>query len=671
VAGLVSSLGASYEKLLLAEFGLIALAILLPATLLGAVFPFACRLAGASEGAVGRTVGAVYTWNTLGSIAGTLVASFALVPTIGLSATIRWAATLNLGLAATLLARSPGTRRGMAIAPAFAVLIAWILPSWSASLLTSGSYLYGKHYADRAREEKVSLGSYVENFPPPEAQYWDAYGLASVHRQGPILTLRVNGKPDASTGEMDMLTQLFVGHVPLLHHPAPRRVLVIGLGAGVTLGAVVHYDAEKIDCVEISSAVKRAAGHFNEVTGNPLQDRRVRYIHGDGRNLVRFTKESYDVIISEPSNLWVSGMANLFTKEFFEEVRGRLAPGGVFCQWMCAYRVDPEDFRLVLRTFYSVYPEGSVWEVTPGGDYLFLGGERPRPLPFAELERRFALPFVRKDLEDPDLPGPIGFVGHLVMEAPDARSLAADGPVVTDDRLTLEYTAPRSALRTSQAALLTFLDRARERDVAREHFADLTDDLARRIARRRADRRQFARSVIADEQGRFDVWLRLVEEIRPEGRDRFVVGSLISQATKRLGDGDIDGCIRSGLLVPRSSPQWGDTQLILARAHRVSGRRAEAAACYRNAVSDPTAALDAFVGLAQLSQENGRTAEATGYWREAVRMKPDLAELRLGLVSSLMQEGRFPEAREACQEALRRDPNHVQARKILEALERR
>ena len=644
VADLVSSLDTSYEKLLLAEFALIALAILVPATILGAVFPFACRLAVGSDDAIGRTVGAVYTWNTLGSIAGTLVATFGLVPLLGLSRTIRLAATLNLGVALFLMARSTGMRRGLVALPAAAILLAWILPSWKPGVMTSGSYLYGKVYVERARETNENLATFVEKFSPPEAEYWDAYGLASVHRLDQVLTLRVNGKPDASTARADMRTQLFVGHVPLLHHPAPRRVLVIGLGAGFTLGAVTrHEEVEKIDCVELSSAVVRAASHFDDASGRPLQDRRrVHLIVGDGRNLVRFTRDSYDVIISEPSNLWVSGMANLFTKEFFEEVRARLTPGGIFGQWMCAFRLDAEDFRRVLHTFYDVFPEGSVWEVFPGGDYLFLGSDRPNPVKFSELETRLASPGVKKDLDDPDTRGALGLSGHLVTDARGARAHAGTGPLVTDDRLTIEFTAPRSMHRDSPAALLTFLNAARSEPVERTHFPDLDEVLARRISRQREERRLHALSVV-----------------------------VLEEATKLLTAGQAASAIPSLLQVPRSSSLWAKAQILLGKAYGMTGQRADARARYREVAADPTVSLDAFAGLAQISQEEGLPAQATGFWREAIRINPNMVDLRLGLVSSLMQEGRFAEAKEACLGALRLNENHPQARKILEALERR
>src|SRR5256885_3581866 len=170
-----------------------------------------------------------------------------------------------------------------------------------------------------------------------------------------------------------MPTQRTIGHLGLLHHPAPKRVLVIGLGSGVTLGAVACHQLQTLDCVEISPAGVRAADYFTDANGGVLHDPRVRLVIGDGRNAVQFAKEPYDVIVSQPSNLWISGMSNLFSRDFFSMASRRLGPGGIFCQWVQAYRMHLEDFQSILKTFFEVFPNGSFWEVFPGQDYVLLG----------------------------------------------------------------------------------------------------------------------------------------------------------------------------------------------------------------------------------------------------------------------------------------------------------
>src|SRR5581483_2359046 len=170
--------------------------------------------------------------------AGSLAASFALVPVLGLASSIRIAATVNLGVAAALFGMLPGLRSA-ALAPALAALVAWLWPSWDPKVLASGAYLYGEDYARMAKTLHLSLPDYLARESTILAESWDAYGLTTVHRsEDGNLSIRVNGKADASTGTADMPTQRTVGHLGLLHHRAPKRALVIGLGSGVTLGAV-------------------------------------------------------------------------------------------------------------------------------------------------------------------------------------------------------------------------------------------------------------------------------------------------------------------------------------------------------------------------------------------------------------------------------------------------
>src|SRR5262249_19092383 len=159
---------------------------------------------------------------------------------------------------------------------------------------------------------KQDLREYLHQDSELIAQYGDSYGLVTIHRQQDgILSMKVNGKTDASTGPTDRANMLFVGDLALVHHPSPKRALCIGLGGGVALAAMAKHPLEQLDCVELSPAVVRGASHFKEVLGTVLQDRRVNLIIGDGRNAILFGSRPYDVIVSQPSNLWVSGMANL------------------------------------------------------------------------------------------------------------------------------------------------------------------------------------------------------------------------------------------------------------------------------------------------------------------------------------------------------------------------
>jgi spermidine synthase len=157
----------------------------------------------------------------------------------------------------------------------------------------------------------------------------------TIERHGDKIALKNNGKVEASSS-FDMPTQILVGLVPVVLHDGDHQaVAVVGYGSGVTVGAIAEApEVDRVDVVELEPAVYEAADHFfgphnHHPEANPKVHRHV----GDGRNFLTARPARYDVIVSEPSNPWIAGVAGLFTREFYAFAKGRLAPGGVFCQW--------------------------------------------------------------------------------------------------------------------------------------------------------------------------------------------------------------------------------------------------------------------------------------------------------------------------------------------------
>jgi spermidine synthase len=268
-------------------------------------------------------------------------------------------------------------------------------------------------------------------------------GTVSVHQAGDNTFLRVNGKIDASTGS-DMPTQVLSGHLPLLLHPEPRTVLVIGMGSGVTAGAVAHHPVRRIDLVEIEPAVIEASRFFASVNGDVLKNPRVRVVIADGRNFLLTTSERYDVIISEPSNPWIAGLASLFSSEFFALARSRLKPGGIMLQWLQAYHLPPDDLRMIVRTYRTIFPAVSVWNPSDS-DLLLLGSSEPVTIEPAELARRYERnPGLRSDLQRIGVRHGAAVAGHLSLGEEDTTRFAAGTGLNDDDRLPLEFSAPRA-----------------------------------------------------------------------------------------------------------------------------------------------------------------------------------------------------------------------------------
>jgi spermidine synthase len=265
-----------------------------------------------------------------------------------------------------------------------------------------------------------------------------------VLRESNNVTLWINGKVDASLSPEDLSTQVLLGHLPLLLHQDPRAALVIGLGSGITAGSVARHPVERLDIVEIEPAVVEASRFFASQHGDVLRDPRVRVVIADGRNFLLATGDRYDVIAAEPSNPWLSGVATLFTVEFFELARRHLRPGGIMLQWVQGYNLDPRDLRMVVNTFRTVFPATSIWEGA-SRDFLLLGRTEPLPVDTNAIEMRVRTnPGVEQDLLTIGISGWIGLLGHFVLSERDTARYADGAALNTDDRLRLEFAAPHA-----------------------------------------------------------------------------------------------------------------------------------------------------------------------------------------------------------------------------------
>ncbi len=441
-------------------------ALLLVTLCIGATFPCALAATAGRASAMGRQVGRLYAVNTAGAVAGVLLGGLVLVPGVGLHGSLKIAIIASLVTAAALWTEAGRRGRWPQVGAALvaAGLVA-LLPPWDARVMSAAPAVYAKTFL--GDEERRSLRELVTQ---EEVLFYrdGKSGSVAVTRFGPRTILRINGKVDASTGS-DMPTQLMLAHLPLLAHPAPHDVFVLGLGSGVTAAAVLAHPVELVDVLELEPAVIEASRFFAAAQGRSLADPRLRMVVGDGRSFLRATSARYDVIISEPSNPWIQGMAGLFSVEFFTQARERLRPGGVMLQWLQTYNLAPEDLRMVVATFRSVFPVTSVWQPFVG-DLLLLGRMEASPLDLRNVRARWdALPGLRADFERMPMGSWAGLLGSFVLGEADAARLADGARLNTDDRLPLEWSAPRSLYldtTPTNVALLSTFRRATLPDLA-------------------------------------------------------------------------------------------------------------------------------------------------------------------------------------------------------------
>ena len=388
---LIYSFRNHFAQLMLLKSAVLFALMFMPTFFLGATFPLVCRIYTRSLGSIGKSVGSAYAINTIGAVLGSFCAGFLLIPLFGKEASIRLLVSVQL-FAALAVAKVTyeKARAKLANYVIFTLLIfvgfglLFSFPRWNRAVLS-----VGKYHRSFDEPERWKLGWFDSLFIGTRLfSYFDVGkivyfgdgigGFTTVKRHADVAgktgySLFNSGKSDASTGGGDMCTQTLLGHFPMLFHPKPDDVLVIGLASGITAGEILHYAVRRLDVVDINKQVIEASDFFRPWNNNVLDDPRTSLIVQDGRAHLQLTRRTYDVIISEPSNPWMAGLATLFTREFFTLAKDRLKENGIYVQWLQGYQIDWENFSLIGRTFADVFPNSVLVETGNSVDYLLVG----------------------------------------------------------------------------------------------------------------------------------------------------------------------------------------------------------------------------------------------------------------------------------------------------------
>jgi spermidine synthase len=622
------SLGLDWGSSVLVKF-LLAFLVMLPATFfLGAAFPLALRAAGGVARDAGAAVGRLYAANTAGSILGSLLAGLTIVPALGIERGLVAMGAIFLGVSALfcLAARSRLLLPALGIYAA-ALIASSLAPGWDRYLLRSGVYFYAARYTQideflKARRDYTML-SYVEG---PEATVAVVDGQK--HRY-----LQINGKTDASTGK-DMITQVLSAHLPLLFHDDPKRVLVIGLGSGVTVGSAARHPVASIRCLEISPEVVDAASLFAEASGDALNDPRVTMTIGDGRNFLLHTRERFDVVISEPSNPWIAGVGNLFTREFLELVKSRLAPGGVMCQWTNLYDLSERDLAIMLATYREAFPHGAVF-LSHLGDLLLIGTDGEPRLDFEALLARVGDPKIQADFTRVGIPSIYDLFGTFLGTFDAIAPLVEAGtPVHTDDRAQLEFSAPRNVYRDFTAMHL-------------EKIVAIHQPIVPLIA-----------GVPQDETG---TPVRRAFTEAAAARNFFLQGVLFLQSG-RIGEA-VESMRQAHRLAPLEkniAESFAEYLALEAEALAAAGNVDAARARYAEAYAAAPADARYAYYLGEITAATSADS-AVALLARAVDLDPKLPPARFALASALASLGRFREARHQIDVLLSGRPDDAEA----------
>ncbi len=419
-----------------------ALVVVLPATVLwGMSFPFALAAAGFGQRDPAEASGRVYAANTIGAIVGALGVSFWLIPAFGTrvasQALVFGAAVSAALLFYTVRREAKGSavahNAGLArrLAPAWALAVGALgvaaMPGVSKSFLAHGRYVWWVDPADQYPYVSEGAASTVAVHIAPDGHY----------------NFHVSGRVEATNNPNDLRLERLLGHLSALAHPRPKSVLVVGLGGGVTAGALtLHPEIERIVICEIEPRVAGAARQFAPENYDLLSNPRVELVFDDARHFLSTTDERFDVITSDPIHPWVRGNSVLFSREYYEIVKSRLEPGGIATQWVPLYETSEEAIRIQMRTFTNAFPSGTVWNSAFSGrgyDVVLLGREQPLSLDLTATQARLADPRIAQSLRDVRINSVTDLFATYATRGPDMERWLEGTAVNRDFSLRLEY----------------------------------------------------------------------------------------------------------------------------------------------------------------------------------------------------------------------------------------
>jgi predicted membrane-bound spermidine synthase len=358
----------------------IALAVMFPAAFFaGSTLPlFTMALLRRGEGE--RAVGRVYAANTLGAIVGVFAVVHLLIPVLGLHLSLLLAAAADIALGVVLLAwfgaaRAERDKRVALLAGVAMLAVALVYGRIDPNQAASGVYRNGNPTLKNHRPVRFMADGKTATVSVFES------------KDGEVMTISTNGKPDAGMATRvdiepveDEVTMVMLGALPLAMHEHPEEVAAIGWGSGLTTHTLLGSPRVRtVETVEIEPAMVMGARNFGARVARAYDDPRSRIVYDDARSYFSAGRKHYDVLVSEPSNPWVSGVSSLFTEEFYGFASHHLKPHGLFVQWLQSYEISDELQARMIAALLKSFPHVEVY-ITNATDLILVASADPIPV---------------------------------------------------------------------------------------------------------------------------------------------------------------------------------------------------------------------------------------------------------------------------------------------------
>ena len=642
---------------------------------LGLAFCSLCDLATSPlPGQPGKGVlsplGRVYAWHNWGALIGAVLTTFGVLILLGLTHAWLLLSTCLVGTLALLVWRIPllsgrsKPGRHHAGAPGiwgkgFAFLFFLGILAW----LATDADLTFRHAA-AGDSQRVLY------------HHEDALGVTEVYENKAtqarkLLTSRL--RQEGASAPKEIRVQRIQGYLPLFLHPDPRRMLVVGLGTGITLSPTLREEVEEVTVVEISPGVIEAAKrYFAEANARVLDHPKVRVVEQDGRNFIKLTRHTYDLIVQELFFPYQTGVGSLYTQEHYRQCLAKLAPGGLMAQWITINQLSTDDLRTMVRTFQSVFPVTSLW--LNGGYLLILGGLDPLHVSLERFLERY-------ETHDPlgGMPGldsdPYNLLGLFVSHGPALREWTQDAPLNTDDNRFIEYSTPL-AFNTLNTVTLA----AKTLTSLLPHFRPLTDvvyvdpfsndDAPDRLTRVSTATELLLKGIVARAEQRTEDAIELYTqawELQPSNLQirTFLEQACASKGHEMVLDNQHDAAIPWLQKALTINTRNLNVRFDLALSQSRQGNHQAATDFYESIILlEPgwPQISSVWFNLGLTRYQMGLYRSAAALFREVLKREPTSILARFNLANSLAQTGEYREAATQYQGVLKVAPDHQDAR---------
>ncbi len=628
--------------------GIALLAVFVPTVLMGFAFPLLCTVYGRGLQTLGSRTGLLFAVNTIGTILGSLLPMFVFIPFLGIQLSLLLVSVLYGAIGLVLLAFTCLKNR---------------LSMLTVALPAAGVYavalflFFAVVPSDLCRQ--VFLATDFDLAKHTDILFYreGRTGTAVVTRDriNDCRTVYINGVSEVPLLYPHLLCFKMIGDLAPMLHPAPDDVLMICFGGGVAAGAAsVLPDVKSLTIVDLEQSVVKAASLLSHENNNLLQNPKAHVVIDDGRNYIMTSQRKWPVIVSDSTHPKSGDSWVLYTQEFYRQVRDHLTDDGVFVEWVPIHGLSLDEFKIITRTFQSVFPHASLWvvhgfdEQAKLGSYvLFAATPQSLKIDVAKLRARLSAEPVRRDLEPYGLHTPAGFLDSFLCAEDSLRRWTGPGPVNTDDLPLTQYMTQYSAgPRLHNANLLEPVE-----DIwpflfntgSEEDTKQLRDALALRVKVNRfalTGRLDKAYALLPD-----DIRYRQMKNIYEKGPQYInTLVDLFSDNPKVL------------------------QLLALLRISGPGGLQAAAPVYQRILKLDPRN-VNALNTLGAICINANRLTEAQNYLTLAIQQQPDYLNARYNLSIVLYRQGHTQEALRHIRFCLSKDPGNQAAKSMLAYIE--